>query len=1779
MTTAPTSRGSSSHIRGARRDDAGSSGSSGDAPSPALPQTPTSALTATSSPIYSAMSRASDHAPPSSSSSIPTNANSPLFQLFQADDPLLGLAAFPGSGRSASSPYSFQGDAQGVGAVSPLRFRRDQKGSGDTAGESDLHSDLPDDVEVTSEPASAGDYLGLSGSPSQWASTSARDINDRRGRMTLSVPFLSPDALEAPSPSSARMTPSSEPPSSTRYGNDQQVSAGYTASASEYSQRSATTSGMLSSDSRSTMSAFPVDVGESDSEWGEEDEERSGTAATSVSGHHAQDSTIKSSLKKMASLRRGPSRRGSKGGNPLLSSLAAMRRDVDDRPLKSSANDEKDSSSRPLRKQMDPLPPGPAHLDVAKASQPGSSSNSDAASGLASLSNWSVFTHRASQGPSPSPSAPGFDHRAHTLRQLQKQDNEERARAQAKGQGMGQWRMWGNGNVGGNARLAPPSTSGGASSPQYAFGAGRPQPADVPTSANVVPTPALNASNPLFQHMLAAGGPSRNAASTSTAQRLDDASLPILAPGASIEIAKNQAPVPASAIPSSAGGQSTANASSSAPTPKSAGLRQHVARTARALPPRSPVGTMHNRGASQSSSGSGHRVRSAKSSPIAPDPPTKSPESHTDKVSSTRGTEDAWADESGQLSEQRRSRSLKDLETPRAPPIQNEQPQALSEEALPQAKAAAERNRLVSWESRALASHAAQNGPEVANGRAGTPLRRPFVAGHSRQNSSSASENDTLAHIRPGRHTRRPSDNRNAFHEAAHSRSNSESEGSVGSSALRERRLKTRAQRLEDEGRPVPEQLTKALAHISTDLAIPKRSRANTDADAAARVAKAMKEGATVRNSDPQPTVRALKPPPEVEQPPPAEREADAPLGREEVLASPVASRQRRSRHGGEARRGPPVASDSESESGRPSLDSTRSGASRPSFETAYSAAGSDSESASQGGDANFEGPRQAPRVPPPPRGAQRPQQGLRSLALASSASRPAMSSSSSLSSIGSNAPTINVPRRQHTAPRDARRAETPDLSGSTSDSQSTYEAEAAQLITVTRRYPAPGPAPTGAIPSPPRRPQASGPSQAAPTPPRPPMGRAHSSSVGSADRPAQRPLILASSSRAATATEGVSHAQQAQRPGLRTLTGPDSAWASNSSENVGAASRQHARMRNASAPGSDVGPRTESMEDLAETTRGGAAGGGHRYFSSSTSRVAPRVPSHSRAGSQDSNGTEASGIRAPNSPTGSSAGSGAGRYLGVQQANWAGYKHANASADSAVSSLRLAGVSAGGFAGGSSLPYNRPGTANSDSRSSTTNSSRFPSGITSNGGRDSESPDSQGLVYEGLQRAHRDSNPSSPAVSTGSRGTLFGVSMRLKEEDIDLVEELPVITEQTSLFGIRRRLVATFPNLGKSSALRPLSSRKAEFDATERPGWSVLVGGEKEMRKREEQLEAREKELAIEAICKDEIAAVTIEVWTEQRNGRWTVRGAARHDAIREDHLPEIADPWAIPIDAKGIVRRKKLKSNIEMSSTRTVMRCTECMEARARGMSIRCHTCKDTGNVEWVYVIQCIVRLASFTPLKLPAHHIMGTRQPGVKYLDAGDPAHREAVLRDRAIDGLQAAAQRVGRQHFANYAARLLMGKATITRRGVLTVAVSNLKGKHRRHFEVEDGTEGKVSEVPMSKKETPPSVPPPADPASYGSFNGLAPPSNFSDAGSMVDFGVATVPASPAPTGGKRSLNSLRPPLSTLGRSGGASSSYASNDASSMYSAATSRRSPSPQPAPSTRTTARLRGLFR
>lgn len=133
------------------------------------------------------------------------------------------------------------------------------------------------------------------------------------------------------------------------------------------------------------------------------------------------------------------------------------------------------------------------------------------------------------------------------------------------------------------------------------------------------------------------------------------------------------------------------------------------------------------------------------------------------------------------------------------------------------------------------------------------------------------------------------------------------------------------------------------------------------------------------------------------------------------------------------------------------------------------------------------------------------------------------------------------------------------------------------------------------------------------------------------------------------------------------------------------------------------------------------------------------------------------------------------------------------------------------------------------------------------------------------------------------------GIPLELDEEDIELVQEETVVTEQTSLFGVRRRLVVAIPALGgKSSTLSKrkssLSTAGAEADgagmsAAAKPGWSLLVGNEKEIKKREEALEARERDLTIEALSKAEMAYVKVEVWTESRKGRWTVRGPAPYD------------------------------------------------------------------------------------------------------------------------------------------------------------------------------------------------------------------------------------------------------------------------------------------------------------
>ena len=175
----------------------------------------------------------------------------------------------------------------------------------------------------------------------------------------------------------------------------------------------------------------------------------------------------------------------------------------------------------------------------------------------------------------------------------------------------------------------------------------------------------------------------------------------------------------------------------------------------------------------------------------------------------------------------------------------------------------------------------------------------------------------------------------------------------------------------------------------------------------------------------------------------------------------------------------------------------------------------------------------------------------------------------------------------------------------------------------------------------------------------------------------------------------------------------------------------------------------------------------------------------------------------------------------------------------------------------------------------------------------------------------------------------------------------------------------------------------------------------------------------------------------------------------------PGAMDPWSVPIDSRGIMQRKKLKSNIELTATRLKVRCLDC--ARTMRLDLTCQTCKGNQIVEMSYVITVTLRVASFLPLKLPSLHLAGAKQPYIKYVETSDPDHRSSVLRDRALDGAQSASQRVGKQHFMQHGSRLLVAKARVERRGVLSIAVTSSKTRVRRTFDVQDGPRGKIADT--------------------------------------------------------------------------------------------------------------------
>lgn len=140
--------------------------------------------------------------------------------------------------------------------------------------------------------------------------------------------------------------------------------------------------------------------------------------------------------------------------------------------------------------------------------------------------------------------------------------------------------------------------------------------------------------------------------------------------------------------------------------------------------------------------------------------------------------------------------------------------------------------------------------------------------------------------------------------------------------------------------------------------------------------------------------------------------------------------------------------------------------------------------------------------------------------------------------------------------------------------------------------------------------------------------------------------------------------------------------------------------------------------------------------------------------------------------------------------------------------------------------------------------------------------------------------SPSDKPLSSHSR-----IARHLKEQDIEFIEEVPVLIEQSALFGVRRRLVGEFSDLGYKYTKvvkrkdDQLTSMGLADDANSRSYTlrRMTLGPEKELREREELLEAREQDLTIEALSKAEMAYVKFEVWTEARHGRWMIKGPAQ--------------------------------------------------------------------------------------------------------------------------------------------------------------------------------------------------------------------------------------------------------------------------------------------------------------
>ncbi|KAE8268487.1 hypothetical protein A4X09_0g3841 [Tilletia walkeri] len=447
-----------------------------------------------------------------------------------------------------------------------------------------------------------------------------------------------------------------------------------------------------------------------------------------------------------------------------------------------------------------------------------------------------------------------------------------------------------------------------------------------------------------------------------------------------------------------------------------------------------------------------------------------------------------------------------------------------------------------------------------------------------------------------------------------------------------------------------------------------------------------------------------------------------------------------------------------------------------------------------------------------------------------------------------------------------------------------------------------------------------------------------------------------------------------------------------------------------------------------------------------------------------------------PESPGASSARSSGSRFLSVGR-KWPGYLHGNSSNESASSALQtrspvaptpnyprgslstrsdsVQDAHSGAYLGllNTASGASRPSTAGS----APVDAANFPRPSALNGASWAGASGTRSPERSSFTTGWEKSSQRPPTVAPEMAPRI------LTEDDIEY-EEATHWGEPNNLFGIRRRLVASIPDLGvKNSTFS--RSRAKTMEIPVMPQSTLLA--EKDYKKMEERLEQREKDLSVEVLAEQETATVTLVVFTEQREAKWVTKGPASPHALPMDHLPSMNDPWGVRIDAKGIVARKKLKSNIELVSTRTILRCPECTAVRQTRMDVQCQLCRGVQAVEMVYVVLVTIRMANFTPLKLPAALISGHKQPHFHYYE-GDPVMRGATLQERSVDSALTAAKRVGQQHYSQYGAKLLMVKARVDRRRITSVAVLSTKSGKRRTFDLADGHDGKVVETTPGKR---------------------------------------------------------------------------------------------------------------